>query len=116
MCAKPYMASAYSPCMGNSTLDTAIGVTLIVIGAASLFGWLDLGWIVTVAAVIALVVGILILVGKFSGSTLFGIILVVAGVLLLFPNWLGGVVGNIITTIAAVILIVIGVMKLMGRW
>ncbi len=102
--------------MANSTTDTAIGVTLIVLGAASLFGWLDLGWIVTVAAVVAVVVGIMVLMGQFSGSTLTGAILVAVGVLLLVPNFIGDFIGNVLSTIAAVVLLVIGVMKLMGRW
>ncbi len=102
--------------MASSTTDTAIGVILIVVGAASLFGWLNIGFIVTLAAIAAIVVGVLVLMGKFSGSSLMGIVLLGAGILLLVPNVVGDALGNVLSTVAAVVLVVLGVLKLMGKW
>ena len=102
--------------MARSTMDTVLGIVLIVLGAAALLDWLDLGFIVTIAAVAAIVVGILVLMGKFSGSTVFGVVLIIVGVLLLAPNLIGNVLGSLLETIAAVVLLVLGILKLMGKW
>ncbi len=102
--------------MGNSSLDTGIGIGLIVVGAASLLGWLNLGFLVTLAAIAAIVVGILVLMGKFRGSQLMGILLLVTGLVLLVPNVVGDSLGNIITTVAAALLVVLGILKLLGKW
>ncbi len=105
--------------MGNlSTMDTAVGIVLVVVGALGLLGQIGLGWIVTVAAVAAVVVGILMLLGKMQGRTTFAIVLLVLGLLLLFPDVLGigKTLGGIIEIVAAVLLLVLGVLKLMGKW
>ncbi len=99
-----------------SSKDQAIGIVLVVVGALALLGWLNLGWIVTVAAVVAVVVGIMILAGSFDGSQLMGIILLAVGILLLVPNFVGAALGNALSTIAAVVLLALGVLRLLGKW
>ncbi len=105
--------------MGNlSTMDTAVGIVLVIVGALGLLGQIGLGWIVTVAAVAAVVVGILMLLGKMQGRTMGAIVLLALGILLLFPDILniGATLGGIIEVVAAVALVILGVLKLMGKW
>ncbi len=102
--------------MRLSTPDLVIGLLLTVLGGLALLGRVGLGFMVLLVGVLALIVGILQLLGRVSGSKPVAISLVVVGVLLLVPNFIGDLLGDILETVAAAALLVLGILKLMGRW
>jgi hypothetical protein len=99
-----------------ATADLVIGIVLVVLGGLALLGWLDLRWLVTVAAIAAIVVGILVLIGRTRGNTVLGVLLIVIGIVLLVPNFLRDELGSAIATIGAVLLLILGILKLLGKW
>lgn len=94
-------------------LDTIIGLAMIVIGALVFLGEFSVGWILPVAGVVLIVLGVLMLLNVISGGTLTGIVVLVLGLLLY-----GGIVGvpaaitQILNTVVGVVLIVLGVLQL----
>jgi len=96
--------------------DQIIGVVLIVLGALIALGKLGLGWLVLVGAIAAIVVGILILLGKTKGSQVFGILLIVGGALVLGMPYLFSGLAFILNLVIGILVIIAGVMKFESRW
>lgn len=97
------------------TNDQVLGIILIVLGVIVLAGWLS-GVLVTIAAIALIVIGILILLRKMSGSTVAGVVCLVIGILLLFPviPGLGSVLGaleRIVFIVIGIVLLVYGILK-----
>lgn len=105
--------------MARSQNDTILGIVLIVLGALILLGFLDIPFLTEIAAIIAIVVGVLMLMGKFRGATWIAVTLIILGILLLASNPLGrvlsGIVGTILDILIGVVLLILGILKLMGR-
>jgi hypothetical protein len=102
--------------MNRSETDTLVGVVLLVLGGLALFGWLNFDWVVTVAAVAAIIVGILILTNTIKGTQVMGLVLLAVGILLIVPNFLKEIVGSVVSTVLAVLLVLLGILKLMHKW
>ncbi len=102
--------------MARATSDSnqLIGIILIAVGSLMLLGWLDVPFLVEVAAIGLIVVGVMILAGKFAGSTPIGVTAIVLGILLLIP--LGAGLASVIDTLVGVLVLVAGVLKLLGKW
>ena len=94
--------------MTRQDKDRLVGVLLIVAGALIALGFLSLGPLVVIAAVAAIVIGILVLARKMAGSQLFGICLVVAGALVVAMPYLQSGLTFIVNVVVGVILIVMG--------
>ncbi len=102
--------------MAGSSVDTdqLIGILLVALGSMMILGWLDIPFLVEIAAIGLIVVGVMILAGKFKGSTLAGVVAIVLGIVILIP--LGAALAGILSTLVGVAAIVAGVLKLMGKW
>lgn len=96
--------------------NTILGIVLIALGALILLGFLDIPFLTEILAVAAIVVGILILMGKMAGSSTLAVIVIILGALLLFSNPIGSaisqVVGTILDIIIGVALIILGILRL----
>jgi hypothetical protein len=98
------------------TTDQVLGIVLIVLGLLIALGKLGLGFLVLVGAVAAIVVGILVLLGKSKGSQAFGIALIVAGALVLgSPYFLFGIT-FIVNIVVGILVAVAGLLKLESKW
>ena len=102
--------------MARSTNDTVIGVVMLVLGILLLLGPLSLGPLVWIAAVAAIVVGIVILVQKGRNSMPIGLVLIVLGVLVLAFDQLSRNIAGTLNLVVGVLLVVGGILKLMGKW
>ncbi len=102
--------------MARSTTDNSqlVGIVLIAVGALMLLGWLDIPFLVEIAAIGLIVVGVMIMASKLAGETWMGVVAVVLGIVLLIP--LGAQLASIIDTLVGVLVLVAGVLKLLGKW
>ncbi len=100
----------------RSSSDTIVGVVMLVIGILLLLGPLSLGPLVFVAAVAAIVIGIVVLVQKGRNSMMLGIVLIAAGVLVLVFDRLAANIAGTLNLVVGILLLVAGILKLMGKW
>ena len=101
---------------GQLSTDQVFGIVFLVLGILALVGYFS-GIIILVAGIAAIVLGILILMGKRSGSTLLGAISLALGIVLVAVRipFLDDV-ARLLTIVVGVILVVVGTLKLTGRW
>ncbi len=103
--------------MDAKSTDQTIGVVLIVLGALVALGFLGFGGaLVLVGAVAALVLGVLVLAGKSSGSSAYGITLVALGVAVLAFHFLFIALAIVANAVLGLLLIAVGYLKFQGRW
>jgi hypothetical protein len=102
--------------MARSTNDTVIGVVMLVLGILLLLGPLSLGPLVWIAAVAAVIIGIVILVQKGRNSMAMGIALIVIGILVLAFDRLAANIAGTLNLVVGVLLVIGGILKLMGKW
>lgn len=102
--------------MARSQNDTVIGVVMLVLGILLLLGPLSLGPLVWLAAVAAIVIGIVVLVQKGRNSMALGIGLLVAGILVLAFDRLAANIAGTLNLVVGVLLVIGGILKLMGKW
>lgn len=100
----------------GSNLNTAVGVTLIVVGLLVLVGRFSLSPVFFLAGLILLVLGILVLAKKLPGSNWLGIGLLLVGLLLLWPGFKVPsalqAVFDALEIVIGIVLIVFGVLRL----
>jgi hypothetical protein len=97
-------------------MDLIIGIVLVLLGVLIATGPLSLGALVLVAAVLAVVVGILILAKQLQGAQNVGVALVVAGALVLVSGFLADIVTVIVNVVVGVVLVIAGVYKIQHKW
>lgn len=102
--------------MAKSTTETVIGVVLLLVGLLLLLGPLSLGPLVFVAAVAAIVIGIVVLVSKGRNAMPLGIGLLVVGILVLGFDRLAANLAGALNLVVGVVLVVAGLLKLTGKW
>lgn len=91
--------------------STILGVIAIVLGILILIGWFGFGDLVPILGVVLVVAAILILLGVIAGSRLAAILFLVLGILLLTGFLPGlGVIGRVIDIVVAIVLIIYGIM------
>lgn len=96
-----------------STLDTIIGIGLIVLGALVLLGEFTVGFLLPILGIVLIVLGALMLLNVVSGSTLVGVLTLVLG-LLIYVGRLGvpGLIERSINLIVGVLLVILGIARL----
>lgn len=96
-----------------STLDTVIGVGMIVLGVLALIGEFTFGFLLPVIGVVLIVLGVLMMLDVVSGGTLLAVLSVVLGILL-FADFLDlpNLVKQSINIIVGVLLILFGIGRL----
>jgi hypothetical protein len=95
--------------------NQVLGVVLLVLGILILVGPLSLGPLVWLAAVAAIVLGIVVLVQKGRNSQALGIGLLVAGVLVLLLPRLAANLAGALNLVVGVLLVVVGLLKLLSK-
>jgi hypothetical protein len=103
--------------MARSTLDTVLGIALIVIGILLCLGKLGLGGLLPFAGIVLIVLGILVLINTLPGGKLLGIVCLVVGIILAMgflslPKEIQDYMW-IVNLVAGIILIIMGAKKLM---
>ena len=95
----------------------ALGVILIVLGVLMLVGNLDIPYLTEIVAIALIVAGVLMLLKKFvKGPMILAIILIAAGVIILVFEQVAREVSAILTLIVGIGLILLGILKLVGKW
>ena len=102
--------------MSSADTDKILGVVLIVLGVLVAVGPLSVSWLVTVGALVAIVVGVLILAKQIRGQANVAVLLIVLGVLALGVPFLKDVISTIVNIVVGVVLVVLGVTKLQRKW
>lgn len=95
--------------------DKIIGIVLLVLGILFTIGTIDVPFLGELVALAALVIGILMLMGKMDGATWLAITLVVVGAVMLATPWLAfleGLIAGLLNLAIGIVLIVLGVMRL----
>lgn len=108
--------------MARTTVSTALGIALIVLGVLLVLGEFQLQSLLPFAGLALIVLGILVLVKTLPGGLLVGVVALVVGILLLegflgLPKDLRQTLDpflRIINLVAGILLVILGVQRLRG--
>lgn len=102
-----------------ATADIIVGVLLLVLGILVLIGALGIPYFTLILGIAAIVFGVLMLIGRVRGGNVGGIILLAVGIILVATNWLRevtAVIETVANIVVGVVLVLMGALKLMGKW
>jgi membrane-bound ClpP family serine protease len=96
--------------------DPIIGAILIAIGILVALGGISLGWVVDLAGIAAIVLGIVLLVQRRRESPTVGILLVIIGIAVLGSDLLRGGLATVLNVAVGVVLVLAGLLKVQSKW
>ncbi len=95
--------------------DKILGIILLALGVLMLLGFVGIPFIELFLGLGAIIIGVLMFMGKMRGETWMAILLIVLGAVILatpYLDFLTKAISNVIDVVVGIVLIVLGIMKI----